>query len=386
MAVLRFGARTGGHHRMNFAWTEKARRAFRLDLPNDRSTLPALTRVTTALRKEAHRFVPSDDPRFRFAGQWQSGADGVMISKDPASRVMWTGPVAGAVPVLVCHPFSGVLRFTAPGHAGIVDNYSWFTFLRAFPLAPTLTNGPLEITAIGRNPLAQGQEIVLAGIWLPAEAASVTAPDPAAFEELQAQMVDNWMDNIRRGGGSVEEVTHQRQAAYLHRWRETLPYAPPGSRVLDLGAGFLYEALFRFFRDSGFDYTAIDIDRRAVDSNRAAGARFGFGPERFLHGRNTQLDVPDDSADLVFASHCIEHSDDLPKTFKELRRVLRPGGHIFFAVPTTVDPSAEHTYFFSHSDWVAFTEEQGFKVVNQHIGCTYPESGFDLLLVARLGR
>ena len=384
MAVLRFGARTGGQHRMSQAWAEKARRAFRRDPSNDGSNLPAITGVTTALRKEAYRFVPSEDPGFRYEGKWQPGADGVMISKDPAARVTWTGPVAGAVPVLVCHPFSGVLRFDAPRHAGIVDNHSWFSFLRAFPLAPTLTDGPLRITAIGRNPLAQGREIVLAGIWLPAAAPSVTPHNPAAFEELQAQMVDNWMDNIRRSGGSVEAVTRQRQAAYLHRWRETLPYAPPGSRVLDLGAGFLYEALFRFFRDSGFDYTAIDIDRRAVDSNRAAGARFGFGAERFLHGRNTQLDVPDDSADLVFASHCIEHSEDLPKTFTELRRVLRPGGHIFFAVPTTVDTSAEHTYFFSHSDWIAFTEQQGFEVVNQHIGCTYPESGFDLLVVARL--
>ena len=383
MAVLRFSAGTGGHHRMSQAWAEKARRAFRRDLPNDRSTLPAIARVTTALRKEAYRFVPSDDPRFGFEGKWQPGAEGVMISKDRASRVTWTGPVAGAVLVLICHPFSGVLRFDAPGHAGIVDNHSWFTFLRAFPLAPTLTRGPLRIEAIGRNPLAQGQEIVLAGIWLPAEAASITAPDPAAFEALQAQMVDNWMDNIRRGGGSVEAVTRQRQAAYLHRWRETLPYVQPGSRVLDLGAGFLYDALLGFLREHGFDYTAIDIDRRAVDSNRTAGARFGFGPERFLHGRNTQLDVPNDSADLVFASHCIEHSDDLPKTFTELRRVLRPGGHIFFAVPTTVDASEEHTYFFSHPDWVAFTEEQGFAVVNQHIGCTYPESGFDLLIVAR---
>ncbi len=348
------------------------------------SLQPAITRVTTELRKKDHRFVPSDDPRFRFEGKWQSGSGGVMISKAPASRVTWTGAVAGAVPVLACHPFSGVLRFDAPGHAGIVDNHSWFTFLRAFPLAPTLTNGPLGITTIGRNPLAQGQEIVLAGLWLPAGAASVTATDPVAFEDLQAQMVDNWMDDIRRGGGSVAEVTRQRQAAYLQRWRETLPYAPPGSRVLDLGAGFLDEALFAFFRESGFDYTAIDIDRRAVEGNRAAGAPFGFGPERFLHGRNTQLDVPDGSADLVFASYCIEHSDDLPRTFAELRRVLRSGGHIFFAVPTTVDTSEEHTYFFSHADWVAFTEEQGFEVVNQHVGSTYPETGHDILIVARI--
>ncbi len=55
-----------------------------------------------------------------------------------------------------------------------------------------------------------------------------------------------------------------------------------------------------------------------------------------------------------------------------------------FAVPTSVDTSSEHIYFFSHSDWIAFTEEHGFEVVNQHIGSTYPETGHDVLIVARM--
>jgi SAM-dependent methyltransferase len=343
-----------------------------------------VTRVTPDIRKARHRFVPASDHGFAYSGAWGTGHDGVMISKEPDAQVIWNGPVQGAILVLVCHPYSGVIGIEAPGHAHVTDNHHWFTFARAFPLSPTVRGGPLRISVVGRNPLARGAEVVLAGIWLP-QGDPVAAPveDATAFEDLQAQMVDNWMDNIRRGGGSVEAVTRKRQAAYLHRWRETLPYAPPNSSVLDLGAGFLYEDLFRFFRENDFDYTAIDIDRRAVDSNRANGAPFGFGPERFLHGRNTQLDVPDGSADLVFASHCIEHSDDLPRTFAELRRVLQSGGHIFFAVPTTVDTSEEHTYFFSHADWVAFTEEQGFEIVNQHIGSTYPETGHDILIVAR---
>jgi SAM-dependent methyltransferase len=346
----------------------------------------AVTRVTPGMRKAHYRFVAASDPGFSYSGAWGTGNDGVMISKAPGAAVTWSGPMQGAIPVLICHPYSGLVRLEASGHAHLTDNYSWFTFARAFPLAPSVQSGPLRITVAGRNPLARGAEVVLAGIWVPRDELATAAPpdDGTAFEELQAQMVDNWMDNIRRGGGSLEDVTRKRQAAYLHRWRETLPYSPPGSRVLDLGAGFLYDALFAFFRDSGFDYTAIDIDRRAVEGNRATGAHFGFGWERFLHGRNTQLDVPDNSADLVFASHCIEHSEDLPQTFSELRRVLRPAGHIFFAVPTTVDTSEEHTYFFSLADWVAFTEEQGFELVNQHIGNTYPETGHDILIVARI--
>lgn len=308
-----------------------------------------------------------------------------MISKEPGAHVEWVGPVAGAVPVLICHPYSGILWIEAPGHEQVTDNYAWFPCAKAFPLAPTLRDGPLGIAAIGRNPLSRGEEVVVAGLWLPDDAVTETpADDPAAFEALQVRMVDNWMDNIRRAGRSMEEVNQQREGAYLQRWAEALPYAPPGSRVLDLGGGFAFPRLLGYWRAQGYDNTGIDIDHRAVAANREKAPDHGFAPDCFLQGRNTQLDVPDGSADLVFASHCIEHSDDLPQTFAELRRVLRPGGHIFFAVPTTVETSEEHTYFFSHADWVAFTEEQGFDVVNQHIGNTYPETGHDILIVARI--
>ena len=257
---------------MSQAWVEKARYAFRRDPLTDRSNLPAITRVTTALRKEAHRFIPSDDSRFRFEGAWQRGGGGVMIAKTPASRVTWTGPVNGAVPVLVCHPFSGVLRVTAPGHAGIVDNYSWFTFLRAYPLAPTLTDGPLDITAIGRNPLAQGQEIVLAGIWLPAEAPSVPSPNPAAFEALQAQMVDNWMDNIRRGGGSVEEVTRQRHGAEAALQAQadaaTLVSGASGSGAADAEVPEASQAVVNFPAKAYYLLSAVGICASSSEARR----------------------------------------------------------------------------------------------------------------------
>lgn len=351
----------------------------------DGASRPAVARVTTQLRKARFRFVGPDDPAFRWHGSWGLGGDGAMISKAPGATVDWTGPTDGAVLVLACHPYSGVLRIAAPGHEHLTDNHSWFPFAKAFPLAPGLRTGPLRISVAGRNPLARGEEAVVVGMWLPDAAAGTTpADDPAAFEALQTQMVDNWMENFRRAGLSMEDVNRQRKDAYLHRWSEVLPYAPRGARVLDLGGGFTFARLFAFWRAQDFDYTAIDIDRRAVEANRANGAAHGFAAERFRQGRNTRLDVPDASMDLVFASHCIEHSDDLPQTFAELRRVLRPGGHAFFAVPASVDRSAEHIHFLCHADWVAFTEEQGFEVVNQHIGSTYPEAGHDVLIVARL--
>lgn len=46
------------------------------------------------------------------------------------------------------------------------------------------------------------------------------------------------------------------------------------------------------------------------------------------------LDFPDDSFDLIFASHVFEHAYDFPRVAKECARTLRPGGYLFCAFPT----------------------------------------------------
>jgi SAM-dependent methyltransferase len=338
--------------------------------------------VSASLQKKGFSFIAADDRRFSYRGRWEQGADGVMIGKEPKALCRWFGPMQGAVLVLVCHPFSGIIRMTANRSHHLADNYSWFSFWKAFPIRAEV--GPLTISIAGKNPHARGAELVVAGIFLPdAQANNVETRDSYDFEKLQAQMVDNWMENIRKDGRDVMAVTRNRQTTYLQRWKEVLPYAQPGARVLDIGAGFLYAELFYFLRQQDFDYTAIDIDRRAILANQNAAEGFGFSPNSFVQGLNTKLAVSSESVDLVFSSHCLEHSEDLCQTFQEIRRVLRSNGYLFFAVPASVDVSQEHIYFLCADDWAKFVEDAGFSIVNQHIGSMYPETGYDIAIVAR---
>ncbi len=64
--------------------------------------------------------------------------------------------------------------------------------------------------------------------------------------------------------------------------------------------------------------------------------------------------------DLVFASHVLEHTDDVLAFFGEAYRILKPGGHIVIQVPyfRSVDAFGDitHKHFFTSSSLDYFVE------------------------------
>jgi SAM-dependent methyltransferase len=101
------------------------------------------------------------------------------------------------------------------------------------------------------------------------------------------------------------------------------PFFPPGSRILEIGAGTGKQALE--LRRRGFNVTAIEI----ADSNYAAHRVF---PIKDYDGATIPL--PDASVDVVFSSNVLEHVLDLSRMHAEIRRVLAPGGHCIHVLPT----------------------------------------------------
>jgi SAM-dependent methyltransferase len=83
----------------------------------------------------------------------------------------------------------------------------------------------------------------------------------------------------------------------------------PGARLLNLGAGF---------RSSPEGFVAVDCDRFADVAVQADLAR---------------LPIRDASVDGVLCEMVLEHVLDAASALGELRRVLKPGGRVFLAVP-----------------------------------------------------
>jgi SAM-dependent methyltransferase len=87
-----------------------------------------------------------------------------------------------------------------------------------------------------------------------------------------------------------------------------------------------YGLFLWLMRQPGVEYTGTDID-----------------PGRYRHIRNfcaadlTDTPFPHDAFDLVICSHVLEHVPDDAGAFREIRRILRPGGRALLLVPFALD-------------------------------------------------
>lgn len=207
--------------------------------------------------------------------------------------------------------------------------------------------------------------------------------DRAKFGDRQADMTARWFENVKRTHGDVDAYIKTRHDAYLGRWKEAGRFIDNGANILDIGGGNLFDRLISYFRDRELRYNYLDVDPSAVDGSRALAEQHGLTGATFSHGFNDQLNFADNQFDAVFSSHCIEHSIDLSTTFRELNRVIRPGGNLLMAVPFGWEMNPEHPYFLGPAEWVSLVEDAGFAVRVAQIGNEYPESGEDYFIAAR---
>ncbi len=123
----------------------------------------------------------------------------------------------------------------------------------------------------------------------------------------------------------------------------------PGEVVLDLGCG-RGEDVLEAARRVGRTGVAIGVDLCAEMIEAAcAAARTMPGNVSFVRSDLARLELPRDMADLVISSCAINHAPDKAAVYREIHRVLRPGGRFVVSdivaeeeVPDTVrlDPRA----------------------------------------------
>ena len=102
-----------------------------------------------------------------------------------------------------------------------------------------------------------------------------------------------------------------------------------GCRVLDLGSGSGRDvyALAQLVGKSG-EVIGVDMTPEMIEKARSNAKKSGVENVEFRLGEIENLPVRDNSVDVVISNCVINLSADKPRVFREIQRVLKPGGRI----------------------------------------------------------
>jgi ubiquinone/menaquinone biosynthesis C-methylase UbiE len=141
-------------------------------------------------------------------------------------------------------------------------------------------------------------------------------------------------------------LTLERQNAYRDRLRRLWPgwqpatevyeatvrrYLVPGTRLLDVGCG--RGGVVEQIAGEEIGMMGIDPDRRSLGEHRLPRERLARAAARV-----EEIPMAAGSFDLVIASWVLEHLGDQVAAWREMARVLRPGGHLVVLTPNLDHP------------------------------------------------
>lgn len=146
----------------------------------------------------------------------------------------------------------------------------------------------------------------------------------------------------------------------------------PGQVVLDIGSGAGIDCLLAAERvGPGGRVIGVDMTPEMLRLAKANAAEAGFTNVEFRLGEAERLPVEDASVDWVVSNCVLNLSPDKPAVFREIHRVLRPGGRLLVAdvvaedlpEPLRADLTAWSGCLagaMSEADYVAGLEAAGF--------------------------
>lgn len=140
-------------------------------------------------------------------------------------------------------------------------------------------------------------------------------------------------------------------------------------RILDVGCSAAF--FMHLAQKNGWKADGVEIASWAADfSNHELGVRV-------FCGTLDQAKFPDDTFDVIFSSHVLEHIAEPKALLLEMRRVLRPGGLHVSVVPTQFaspswrlhkrfigDPPPKHVSFFDKHSFTRLIQEVGLDLVS----------------------
>ena len=192
----------------------------------------------------------------------------------------------------------------------------------------------------------------------------MTKPEPVSQHYGIGGVLDRIMAALAASGADSDALTiddlapvdefHCRgraATAELAEWADL----GPDLRVLDVGSGL--GGTSRYLADRfGCEVVGVDLTPEYCQLAEELSRRVGLGAlTRFQHGSALELPFPDGSFDRAWTAHVQMNIADKAGFYREIARVLAPGGklafhdifagdggEILFPVPWAADPSISH--------------------------------------------
>jgi len=106
----------------------------------------------------------------------------------------------------------------------------------------------------------------------------------------------------------------------------------PGERVVDLGSGGGFDCFVAAGKvGAAGQVVGVDMTAEMLAKSRRTAQAMGLSNVAFREGILEQLPVANSWADVVISNGVLNLCADKRQVFSEIRRVLRPGGHVQFA-------------------------------------------------------
>ena len=160
--------------------------------------------------------------------------------------------------------------------------------------------------------------------------------DSASFDTNWKNREESLHTHWTRG-----KVENQIQLAFRNHWTlfseimKNTPEYSKGKRVLEIGCG--RGSLSCYFSDSGYDCTLLDLSESVLDVAKDIFDKNKL-KAKFIVGDANNLEIPNNSFDVIYSIGLLEHFDDVRTTISEQIRVLDTGGIWFgYIVPKYVD-------------------------------------------------
>jgi ubiquinone/menaquinone biosynthesis C-methylase UbiE len=131
---------------------------------------------------------------------------------------------------------------------------------------------------------------------------------------------------------SKDKVEKYQQIIRDAEWHAIKECIPAKSKFLDVGCGAGY-SLMRAYEDLGCIVEGIDADPRSHGVGRFVKDLVKDVP--IIKGFAENLPFDNNTFDVVYSSHVLEHVNNEDKAISEMRRVLKNNGVLIIGMPTS---------------------------------------------------